>query len=139
MLRQHRPTRVSCEERLPVNGEGMTFRTYSLDTLFRRRQQWSPAQVHNSWVEFMAAQDDGTIKLQKWKEKINTNGAVSKASLSDLRPPSPTTSPQRSYYPDTPTNRSLPACYAINRMSRHSKKSSHGKLNPRLGLCSNAI
>ncbi|KAK4313728.1 hypothetical protein Pmani_014949 [Petrolisthes manimaculis] len=142
MLRQHRPTRVSCEERLPVNGEGMAFRSYSLDTLFRRRRQWSPALVHNSWVEFMAAQDDGTIRLQKWKEKINPNGAMAKTSSGDLPPPSPTTSTKRRNHPDIPTTtaRAVPVYYNThNRQGSHTKNSRYdGKLNPRLGLCSNA-
>lgn len=127
--KRHRPSQVVAEEIAHAVGPGLAWRTSSLDTLFWRRRQWSPAQVHNSWVEFMASRDDSTIKGSKWKEKppstLNIGNASS--STSDVRSVSVdnTVSMATAVWPNNNPNesggsRSLPPNYPLTRTIRPS-------------------
>lgn len=82
--KRSRPSQVSLEETVYP---GLGGRTSSLDTLFRRRRQWSPAHVHNSWIDFMATRDDATVKGSKWKEKPQSpvDLGTTSSSISDIR------------------------------------------------------
>lgn len=120
--KRRRPSRVSMEEKLQILGRGVTWRTSSLDTLFRRRNQWSPAQVQGSWTELTNSRDDSTVKGNKWKEKPHSSINIAMASSVEWPPSDPC---------ESGGTRSLPSNYSMVRTS-----SAHGKFQT-LCNCSN--
>ncbi|XP_047483695.1 uncharacterized protein LOC125035380 isoform X1 [Penaeus chinensis] len=70
--KRRRPNRVSREEIMDIAGTGMTGRTSSLDTLFRRGRQWSPINTQGSWSDLRATEKTDTIRGNKWKEKTRS-------------------------------------------------------------------
>lgn len=87
--KRRRPNRVSREEIMDIAGSGLTWRTSSLDTLFRRGRQWSPTNTQGSWSDLRTAEKTDTIRGNKWKEKTRskvyfTDTPVEKTSQPNL-------------------------------------------------------
>ncbi|XP_071522836.1 uncharacterized protein [Panulirus ornatus] len=116
--KRQRPRHVSVEEKLHILGRGVTWRTSSLDTLFRRRHRWSPSKVQGSWTELTATVDDSTVKGNKWKEKPRSSINVTVASSIEWPPGDPC---------ESGGTRSLPSNYSMVWTSRPSLTSVHGK------------
>lgn len=57
---------------MDIAGTGLTWRTSSLDTLFRRGRQWSPTNTQGSWSDLRTVEKTDTIRGNKWKEKTRS-------------------------------------------------------------------